>query len=281
MRIDAHQHFWRYVPAEFPWIGADMRRLARDYLPDDLSPALAARGFDGCIAVQARPTAAENGFLLGLAAAHPLVRGVVGWADLTAPDAAAVVADLAANPALRGLRHLVQDEPDDGFLLRADFQRGVATLAAHGLVYDLLIHPRHLAAAARFAAALPTVAIVLDHLAKPRIVRQQREPWSSQLRLLARHEHVACKVSGLVTEARWHAWRPDDFRAFLDTALDAFGPRRLLFGSDWPVCLLAADDHAAVHDLVADWAAATLSATERDALFGGNAARIYRLPHVP
>ena len=278
MRIDAHQHFWRYSPAEFPWIGAGMRILARDFLPSDLAPALAASGVDGCIAVQARPDRRENEFLLGLAAQHPFVRGVVGWADLCAPDADRVVATLAQNPKLRGLRHLVQDEADDAFVLRPDFQRGVAALAAHGLVYDVLIHPRHLANATRFCAALPEVTFVLDHLAKPDVARDARQPWADAVRALARQPHVACKVSGLVTEAKWRGWQPDDFRFYLDTALDAFGQDRLLFGSDWPVCLLAADDYAAVHDLVAAWAEARLPATARSALFGGNTARIYRLP---
>lgn len=277
MRIDAHQHFWRYSPAEFPWIGTNMQVLARDYLPADLAPALAGSGIDGCIAVQARPDARENEFLLELAATSPLVRGVVGWADLCAPDAADAVAALAQRPKLRGLRHLVQDEPDDAFLLRADFQRGVAALAAHDLVYDVLIHPRHLTHAIRFCAALPENTFVLDHLAKPDIARDVRQPWATAVRELARQPHVACKVSGLVTEAKWRGWRADDFRFFLDTVLDAFGPDRLLFGSDWPVCLLAADDYAAVHDLIAAWAESNLPAAARADLFGGNAARIYNL----
>ncbi len=277
MRIDAHQHFWRYSPAELPWIGAHMQVLARDFLPDDLAPALRRSRIDGCIAVQARPDLRENGFLLELAENNPLVRGVVGWVDLCAPDAAGMVAGLARHAKLRGLRHLVQDEPDDAFLLRGDFQRGVAALAAHGLVYDVLIHPRHLVDAARFCADLPEVTFVLDHLAKPDIAHDDRQPWADALRELARQPHVACKVSGLVTEARWHGWRADDFRFFLDTALTAFGPDRLLFGSDWPVCLLAADDYASVHDLVAAWAEANLSEAGRAALFGANAARIYKL----
>lgn len=277
MRIDAHQHFWHYSAAAFPWIGANMQRLARDYLPADLAPELQQSGIDGCIAVQARADAQENDFLLELAAANPFVRGVVGWTDLCAPDAADVVAALAQHPKLRGLRHLVQDEADDAFVLRADFQRGVASLAAHALVYDVLIHPRHLPAAVRFTAALPEVTFVLDHLAKPQIRAARREPWERDLRALAEQPHVACKLSGLVTEATWHDWRNDDFRFYLDTALDAFGPQRLLFGSDWPVCLLGAADYRAVHDLVATWAQ-TLSASERNALFGDNAARIYRIP---
>jgi L-fuconolactonase len=234
---------------------------------------LATARVDGCIAVQARSTSAETAFLLELARAHPFVRGVVGWADLAAADAADVVARLAAAPRLRGLRHIVQAEPDD-FLSRPDFQRGVRTLARHGLVYDILIYPRQLAAAEQFVRALPGQPFVLDHLAKPDIARGERAAWERGFRALARHGHVACKLSGMVTEANWNGWHPDDFTFWLDVALDAFGEDRLLFGSDWPVCLVAARDYREVHDLLAGWAA-KLSPIARDKLFGGNAARIY------
>lgn len=276
MRLDAHQHFWRYSASEYGWIDARMGRIARDFLPADLEPELRGSGFDGCIAVQARGTRAETAFLLELARAHPFVRGVVGWEDLCAPDAARRIERLAAEPLLVGLRHGVQDEPDDGFLLRTDFQTGVRALARHGLVYELLIHPRHLAPARAFAAALPDQPLVLDHLAKPAIAQGLRQPWERELRALARLPHVACKISGLVTEARWNAWRPEDFTFYLDVVLEAFGPERLLFGSDWPVCLLAAESHARVHELVAGWAE-RLDPSARARLFGGNAARVYRL----
>ena len=275
MRIDAHQHFWRYTPQEYGWIDARMARIARDFLPAHLRPELAVAGVDGCIAVQARCSAVENTFLLELAQQHPFVRGVVGWADLTAADAPAAVAALAREPKLVGLRHIVQAEADD-FLRRADFQRGVCALAAHRLVYDVLVYPRQLPAAIDFVRALPEQPLVLDHLAKPDIAGGQFDAWARDLRELARASHVACKLSGLVTEARWLDWRPDDFRRYLDTALEAFGPQRLLFGSDWPVCLVAAADYRAVHDLLAGWAD-RLGTAERSALFGGNAVRIYRL----
>jgi L-fuconolactonase len=274
VRLDAHQHFWHYTPQEYGWIDARMQRIARDFLPADLAPELARSGVDGCIAVEAHGSLAETERLLGFAREHPFVKAVVGWADLLAPDVAASVARLAREPKLRGLRHCVQAEPDD-FLRRADFQRGVRTLEAHGLVYDLLVYPRQLAAAAAFVAALPDQPFVLDHLAKPDIARDERTAWAGQLRALARFPNVACKLSGMVTEAKWHAWRPDDFAFYLDTALDAFGAERLLFGSDWPVCLCAARDYAQVHDLLADWAGARLAPAARAQLFGGNAARIY------
>ncbi|MFY9341639.1 MAG: amidohydrolase family protein [Planctomycetota bacterium] len=277
MRIDAHQHFWRYSAAEYPWIDDRMRRIARDFLPGDLAPSLATGSLDGCIAVQARSSLAETTFLLDLARQHAFVKGVVGWADLLAADAAATVARLVREHGskLCGLRHIVQAEPDD-FLRRADFQRGVRALAPHGLVYDVLIYPRQLPAALAFAQALPGQPLVLDHLAKPDIANAQRDAWAQPFRALAQLGHVACKVSGMVTEAKWGAWRRDDFRCYLDTAFDCFGEDRLLFGSDWPVCLVAARDYEQVFELVGDWAA-KLTPAARAKLFGGNAARIYRL----
>lgn len=275
MRLDSHQHFWHYSPQEYGWIDARMQRIARDFLPGDLAPSLAASTLDGCIAVQARSSLAETGFLLDLAQRHPFVKGVVGWADLCAPDAGATVARLAAATKLCGLRHIVQAEPDD-FLRRTDFQRGVRTLAKHGLVYDILIYPRQLAAAIDFVRALPEQPFVLDHLAKPDIANTQRDDWARSLRELARAPNVACKLSGMVTEAKWNAWQRADFAFYLDTALEAFGEDRLLFGSDWPVCLVAARDYEQVFELVADWAA-KLTPAARGKLFGDNARRIYRI----
>jgi L-fuconolactonase len=276
VRIDAHQHFWRYAAREYGWIGSHMGRIARDFLPGDLAPELAALGFDGCIAVQARAAPAETGFLLGLAREHPFVRGVVGWVDLCSPSAAGELERLAADARLKGVRHPVQDEPDERFLLREDFQRGVAELARFGLAYDLLVHPRHLEVARRFAARFDGQPLVLDHLAKPAIARGERDPWERQFRALAELPHVSCKLSGLVTEARWNAWSPADFRFYLDVALEAFGEERLMFGSDWPVCLLAARGYREVAELVLGWAE-ELAPAARAKLFGDNAARIYRL----
>lgn len=275
VRIDAHQHFWRYRPEQYPWIDTRMQRIARDFLPADLAPELASSEIDGCIAVQAACTTAETDFLLDVAAAHPFVLAVVGWTDLLAADVVEQVARLAEEPLLRGLRHVVQSEPDD-FLRRPDFQRGVRALAPHGLVYDLLVYPRQFAAAEAFVAALPDQPFVLDHLGKPDVANARRDDWERGFRALARFPHVACKLSGLVTEARWQEWRADEFGYYLDTALDAFGEDRILFGSDWPVCLCAAHDYAQVHDLIAHWAE-RLGPIARSKLFGGNAARIYRL----
>lgn len=277
MRVDAHQHFWRYAPHEYGWIDARMERIARDFLPEDLRPELEAAALDGSIAVQARSSPAETRFLLDLARADARVLGVVGWLDLCADDVRGALDALADEARLVGLRHVVQDEPDDRFLLRPDFQRGIAALAGRGLVYDVLVHPRHLEVVRRFVAAFPAQPFVLDHLAKPAIARGERDPWERQFRALGAFPNLACKLSGLVTEAVWHAWRPEDFHFYLDVALETFGEERLLFGSDWPVCLLAARDYSEVHALLADWAS-ELSVGARARLFGDNAARIYRLP---
>jgi L-fuconolactonase len=273
MRLDAHQHFWTYAPEAYPWITDALGALRRDFGPADLAPLLAERAIDGCIAVQARASVEETRELLQHARRHPFVRGVVGWFDLTAPQAARDLDAFSDEPLLVGVRHLVQDEPDDRFLARADFRAGVALLAERGLVYDILVFPRHLPVAAEFVDALPDQPFVLDHLAKPAIADGALEPWATDLRELARRPQVSVKLSGLVTEADWSAWTPAQLVPYLDVALEAFGPRRILFGSDWPVCLLAAD-YGRVHDALTDWAE-RLSPTERDALFGGNALRVY------
>ncbi|MEM7305579.1 MAG: amidohydrolase family protein [Planctomycetota bacterium] len=276
MRIDAHQHFWSYDPVEYAWIGAGMESLRRDFLPDDLAPLLDQRQLDGSIAVQARQSLEETRWLLSLARESERVRGVVGWVDLRSPDVAAELDRLADEPALVGLRHVVQDEPDDEFLLRDDFQRGVAALAGRGLIYDVLIYPRQLPAAVRFVERFPDQPFVLDHLAKPLIRDGAMEPWASLVAELARSPNVSCKVSGLVTEAHWRAWTPEELVPYLDVALEAFGPERLLYGSDWPVCLLASG-YGRMFAATEDWAERRLSAQERVALFGGNAARVYGL----
>ncbi len=276
MRIDAHQHFWRYVPAEQGWIDERMGRIRRDFLPPDLAPELAALGFDGCVAVQARSSPAETEFLLALAREHPFVRGVVGWVDLCAADVERDLERFARDPRFRGVRHVVQDEPDPRFLLRDDFARGVSRLAPLGLTYDLLIYPRQLEAARRFVERFPHQPVVLDHLAKPPIASGERAPWERQLRALGGYPQLCCKVSGLVTEAAWNSWEPGDFRFYLDVALETFGEERLMFGSDWPVCLLAARGYREVAELVLSWAE-QLPPAARAGLFGENAARFYRL----
>lgn len=238
--IDAHVHFWRYTPSAHAWIGVGMERIARDFLPSDLEPHLRAAGLTGCTAVQARSSLEETRFLLDLAARHPVVTGVVGWVDLCAPDLVETLAELTCDPRLVGVRHLAQDEPDARFLVRPDVLRGIGELARFDLAFEILVREPQWSAALELVRALPSQRFVLDHLGKPPIAAQRREPWSRWIRELAREPNVSAKVSGLVTEAAPGALRRDDFAYFVDTAVSAFGRERLAVGSDWPVCLLAA-----------------------------------------
>jgi L-fucono-1,5-lactonase len=274
-RVDSHQHFWRYDPAEYGWIDDTMAVLRRDFLPGDLEPALRAAGFDRCVAVQARQTLEETRFLLELADRHPTIAGVVGWVDLQSPDARAQLASFHRHPKLVGIRHIVQGEPDERFLLRPQFGRGIALLEEFGLAYDILIYPRHLPVAAEFVARFPRQRFVLDHLAKPPIRQGEIRDWERDLRALAKAPHVLAKLSGLVTEADWSGWTEAQMRPYLDVAFDCFGAERLMIGSDWPVCTLAAG-YARTMALVLDYLK-DRPAAEQEAVLGGNAARFWRL----
>ena len=274
MNVDAHQHFWRYDPREYGWIDERMRVLKRDFLPDDLEPLIRRQEIDRTIAVQACQTTSETEWLLELAAANPFIAGVIGWVDLQADDVEARVERAARNRKLVGVRHVVQSEPDDGFLLRPAFGRGIATLARHGLVYDLLIYPRHLPIASDFVGHFDNQTFVLDHLAKPDIRGRAIDSWARDLRRLARHANAWCKVSGLITEADWERWTARDLEPYLDVAFDCFGPSRLVAGSDWPVCTLAGD-YSRTMTVLRDYLA-RCTPTERDAVLGGNAQRVWK-----
>jgi L-fuconolactonase len=273
--IDSHQHFWKYDAAEYGWIDERMSILQRDFLPADLELPLKAAGFDACVAVQARQTLGETAWLLELADRSPFVVGVVGWVDLCSPDARAQLERFAKHPKLVGVRHIVQGEPDDRFLLRADFGRGIALLEQFGLAYDILIYPRHLAVAAEFVKRFPRQRFVLDHLAKPEIARGEIRGWARDVRALAAGPNVHAKLSGLVTEADWQRWTPDQIRPYLDVAFECFGPRRLMIGSDWPVCTLAGDYGRAMA-VVTEYLK-NRPAAEREAVLGGNARQIWNL----
>lgn len=278
MRIDAHQHFWRFDAARDRWITDEMRAIRRDFLPGDLEGALAANGIDGCVAVQADQSDEETRFLLDLADRHPFIKAVVGWVDLRSPTLGVTLDALASRPKLRGIRHIAQAEPDD-FLEQDAVIRGIREVGRAGLAYDILIVERQLPAALALTARLPDQPFVLDHLAKPRIRDGAIEPWATRMRELARRPNVFCKISGLVTEADWAGWRPEHLRPYLDVAFEAFGADRVLFGSDWPVCLVAAP-YDRVLDVIAEYAGA-LSPHERGALFGGTAMRAYGLSPRP
>lgn len=275
MRLDAHQHFWKYSAADYGWINDSMAALRRDFLPEDLQPLLAAEGFDGSIAVQARQSLEETRWLLELAAHSDIVKGVVGWVDLRSPELAAQLHQFAQNPKLVGVRHVVQDEPDDNFMLGPEFRRGIARLREYDLAYDILVFPRQLPAAVKLVREFPDQRFVLDHIAKPPIAEGRLSPWDRDIRELARSENVFCKLSGMVTEARWHDWKPEDFRPYLDVVVDTFTPARLMIGSDWPVCTASAPYSRTVA-LVRDYIA-TLTSNEQNSILGENCARFYRV----
>ena len=272
MRLDAHQHFWSYDAAHYPWIPPGSP-LHRSWLPDDLAVLQKPLGLDGSIAVQARQVIEESDWLLGLADQHETVKGVVGWVDLRADRVEADLERLAQHPKFVGVRHVVQEEPDDDFMLGREFQRGISKLAAYGLTYDLLIFPKQLEAAIQLAENFPAQPFVLDHIAKPPIKAGTIEPWAKQIRRLAHLPNVDCKVSGMLTEADHQAWKPEQFRPYLDVVFEAFGPSRLMYGSDWPVCLFAGSYEQSFR-LVDDYTQGFTEA-ERAGLFGGNAAAFY------
>lgn len=275
-RVDAHQHFWRYGAEEYGWIGEGMDVLKRDFLPDELRLELDGQGVYGTVAVQARGTEAETDFLLGLAATYPWILAVVGWIDLRADDLEARLEARASSAVLKGYRHQVQDEPSpSAFLEDGRFNRGVERLQRRGKVYEVLIRSHDIPAAAAFCGRHDLGPLVLDHLGKPDVRHESAAEWGKRVRPLAALEHVSCKLSGLITEAPWRAWKERDLLPYLDVALECFGPERLLFGSDWPVCLLSGS-YGQVRGL-AEAATASLSETEREAVFGGNARRVYGL----
>ena len=275
MHIDSHQHFWRYNPDEYDWIDESMSPLRRDFLPDELTSELQRSGFDACIAVQARQTLQETRWLLHLANDAPVIAGVIGWIDLRASDVRSQLAEFAANPKFIGVRHIVQSEPDDHFLLQPDFLRGIAALEEFDLTYDILIYPRHLPIAAEFGARFPNQRFVLDHLAKPPIRSHDLKLWEAGIRALADLPNVMCKLSGLVTEADWKEWRPEHIRPCFDVAFDAFGPARLMIGSDWPVCTVAGS-YGRVMGLVKDYLS-RFSIEVQDGILGGNAEKLWNL----
>ena len=276
MRLDSHQHFWKYDAVEYGWIDDRMQPLRRDFMPEHLVPELRQAAVDATVAVQVRQTLEETGWLLALADAHPFVAGVVGWVDLQGDAIARDLERIAAHPKLLGVRHIVQSEPDDRFLLRPSFCRGIAALSVHDLTYDILIYPRHLAVAAEFVGRFPDQRFVLDHLAKPEIRHGRLDEWARDLRALAQAPNVYCKLSGLVTEADWRTWRPEQLHPYLDVAFDCFGSERLMAGSDWPVCTVAAG-YSRTMAVVSDYLERRPPA-ERDAVLGGNAQRFWRLP---
>ena len=275
MQIDSHQHFWEYDPEQYGWMNDQMTVLRHDHLPVDLDAAQADLGFDGSVAVQARQSLEENRWLLEMSDSNPRIRGVVGWVDLQSDEVNAQLAQFANHSRFVGVRHVVQDEPDDNFMLRAEFVHGISRLEDFGLTYDILIYPRQLPAAISLVKQFPKQAFVLDHIAKPRIGDGLTTPWKEQMLELAQRENVYCKLSGVATEAEWANWTEDQLLPYLEIALEAFGPSRMMFGSDWPVALLAVDYKQWV-DIVCRFTS-TLSESEQALVWGQVAMEAYGL----
>ena len=275
MHIDSHQHFWRYDQQRDTWITDEMSVLRRDFLPDDLIPELRANGMDGSVAVQADQSEQETLFLLDSASRSPEIKGVVGWVDLCSPTLPERLEYFSQFEKLCGFRHIVQSESDDRYMLRQDFLAGIASLQQLRFTYDILIYPRQLPAAIELAGKFPEQRFVIDHLAKPRIRSREISDWARNIKSIASSPNVYCKLSGLVTEADWHNWRESDFKPYLDVVFEAFGPDRLMFGSDWPVCLLAGT-YESVKAVVAGFIH-QLPITQQEKVFGANATRFYGL----
>ncbi len=274
-KIDAHHHLWRYTPQEYSWIDETMAELRRDFLPADLMREIAASGIDGTVAVQARQTLEETHWLLDQADRCAAIRGVVGWAPIAGEDFPEVMEEFDGRAKLKGLRHVIQGEKDENYILREDFNSGIRALQGSGLVYDILIYERHLPKAIEFVDEHPEQVFVLDHVAKPLIAAGQMEPWAQRMRELGKRENVWCKLSGMVTEAGWAEWTAESLRPYLDVAAEAFGAGRLMAGSDWPVCLVATQ-YGRWFQVLREYFAG-FSEAERDAVFGGTAVAVYGL----
>lgn len=275
LKIDAHQHFWLYEPIRDAWITDEMRVIQRNFMPTDLRPILAQCRIAGCVAIQADQSEKETVFLLELAERHKFIAGVVGWVDLQSANIENRLVAFSRFPKLKGFRHIVQGEPDMDFFSRPDFLRGIQCLGKHGFTYDILIKPHQLNAAIELVRRFPDQPFVIDHLAKPYIEKGITEPWADQMRTLASFDNVMCKLSGMVTEADHKRWQPSDFTFYIQHLLEVFGADRLMFGSDWPVCLLAAQYERVVDVLAGQLV--SLSAAEQQAIWGATAVHFYGL----
>jgi len=274
VKVDSHQHFWKYDPVRDSWITDKMSLLKRDFMPDELDRARATNGIDATILVQVDQSENETLFLLELADRHPSIAAVIGWIDLRSPQIADRLQHFSQFGKLRGFRHIAEAE-NDRFLVRDDFCRGIACLRQFGFIYEILIYPKQLPAALELVTRFPEQPFVIDHMAKPEVRTKNIAGWTAVMREIAKNPNVCCKVSGLVTEADWHLWKKEDFRPYLDVVFDVFGPERLMFGSDWPVCTLAASyQHVLqiIEEYVRDY-----PYDVKEKIFGGNAAHFYRL----
>jgi L-fuconolactonase len=274
-KIDAHHHFWQFDPVRDNWISDDMSVIQKDFLPQDLEPLLRQSGFDGCVAVQSDQSEKENAFHLALAGDHDFIKGIVGWVDLQAENIAERLQHYGGYKKMKGFRHVLQGEAQRDFMLRPAFMNGIGHLNRHNFTYDILIFEDQLQYIPQFVSAFPDQPFVIDHLAKPAIKEGKIEEWKKGIVSVAQFQNVFCKISGMVTEADWKGWKDEDFKPYMDVVAEAFGPDRILFGSDWPVCLVAASYNEVVR-IVADYFS-SFTSDEQAKVFGGNAARFYNL----
>ncbi len=275
MKIDAHQHFWKYNEKEYSWISEDMSALKQDFLPEDLKELLNTLSFNGSVVVQARQSLEETSWLLRLAEQFDFIKGVVGWVDLYSPNVIEQLKEFTNSPYFKGVRHVIHDEANEQFMLREDFQRGIASLQEFNLTYDLLLFPNHIPYAIELVKKFPNQLFVLDHIAKPDIKNRIFSSWTENLTGLAEYENVYVKVSGLVTEADWKNWRKEDFKEYLDVVFNAFGPERIMIGSDWPVCTVS-NNYFKVMEIVLDYVDQYVIEYE-SLILGENCARFYSI----
>ena len=274
-RIDAHQHFWQFDPVRDSWITEDMSVIRRDFLPADLEPVLNSNDFDGCVLVQADQSEAHNNFMLQLADDYDFIKGIVGWVDLQAENVEERLQFYSQYKTMKGFRHVLQGEEDRQLMLRPAFMRGIGLLNQYGFAYDILIFPDQLQFIPELVKALPDQRFVIDHIAKPGIKQQEIAAWATDIKAVAQYQNVWCKVSGMVTEADWKQWKKEDFTPYLDVVTEAFGAKRIMYGSDWPVCQVAAS-YEKMLEIVQEYYA-SFSREEQALIFGGNATRFYHL----
>ncbi len=275
MTIDSHQHFWHYEPVKHSWIDDEMAVIRKDFLPSDLKQVYNENGIDGCVAVQADQTLEETDFLLDLASKNDFIKGVVGWVDFRADDIEEVLQKYCDSEKLKGFRHVVQGEPDHNFLLRPNFLNGIKALEKHHLTYDILVFPHQLGAVLEFVKRFPYQKFVIDHIAKPYIKDGFFDGWAVMMQEIAKQDNVFCKVSGMITEADYKSWTEAQLKPYLDLVFNAFGTERIMFGSDWPVCLVAGN-YSEVKTIITNFIGG-LSKTEQEAVMGKNAIQFYNL----
>lgn len=274
-RIDSHQHFWHFDPVRDSWINDEMQSIRRDFMPDDLAPQLLESNIDGCVAVQADQSEEQNAFLLELAAANPIIKGVVGWVDLRAENIKDSLEFYQQYDRMKGFRHVLQGETDRALMLKPQFKRGISHLEKLNFTYDILIYPDQLIFAEELVKTFPNQRFVIDHIAKPNIKENKIDDWRTGIAAVARNENVYCKVSGMVTEADFNNWQAQHFTPYFDAIFEAFGPQRLMFGSDWPVCEVAGG-YKKVVELAHNYVA-KLSEHEQQLFWGQNAINFYNL----